>query len=636
MSPEPIIGPTATTNWMDHLPEAALLVDAGQDLIVAANSAMGRMVGTNHQSLTGTPCTPLFTDQRPQLIAFTEETLFRNHAWSQDFTLNYRDGHTVELEISSSRVGEAESQTLLLLLRDRRQLRTLRERHDANHYHRGGLLEWRRVEELFKDMERENQLILHAVGEGIYGVNAEGRTTFANPAAERMLGWRIDELMGRVIHRVVHHSHEDGSLYPLKECPIYAAFRDASVKRVGEDWFWRKDGTGFSVEYTSTPILDNGHPVGAVVVFRDITPRLQAQKELQNALEEVESLKHRLEMENAYLQEEINSEFNHHQIIGNSVAVQHTIQQIELVAPTDATVLIHGESGTGKELIARAIHEMSLRCQRSLIRVNCAAIPAELFESEFFGHIKGAFTGASSDRAGRFELADGGTLFLDEVGEIPLHLQGKLLRVLQEKQFERIGEAKTREVDVRIIAATNRNLHALIKAGKFREDLYYRLNVFPIESVPLRQRKEDMLILTQHFLTKSGRRINKNNLKIPMSEIDRLCSYDWPGNIRELENVIERQAILSRDGILHFKDALLPVLANHAEAQHTKPVVVLDDDLKHQQKSSTIEALSRCKGKIFGQDGAANLLGVKPTTLASRIKKFEIDTRQFKKIRTGR
>lgn len=334
--------PLTTTNWIEHLPEAALLVDAGRDVIVAANSAMGRMIGKDRQSLAGTPCTHLFTDQRPQLITFTEETLFRSHGWSRDFMIKHRDGHAVELEISSSRVGDAESRNVLLLLRDRRQLRTLRERHEANHYHRGGLLEWRRVEELFKDMERENQLILHAVGEGIYGVDAEGRTTFANPAAERMLGWRVDELMGRVIHRVVHHSHEDGSLYPLKQCPIYAAFRDASIKRVGEDWFWRKDGTGFPVEYTSTPIMDSGHPVGAVVVFRDISPRLQAQQELQKALEEVENLKRRLEMENAYLQEELSAEFHFHEILGQSDAIKAIVRRIGMVAPTDANVLITG------------------------------------------------------------------------------------------------------------------------------------------------------------------------------------------------------------------------------------------------------------------------------------------------------
>lgn len=337
MNNEAIISPEITGNWIDHLPEAALLVDAARDLILSANSAMGRMIGTDRQSLTGKPCTHLFTDQRPQLIAFTEETLFRSHGWSRDFFLQHRDGHTVELEISSSRVGEAESQNILLLLRDRRQLRTLRERHDANHYHRGGLLEWRRVEELFKDMERENQLILHAVGEGIYGVDAEGRGTFANPAAERMLGWRIDELMGRVLHRVVHHSHADGSLYPLKDCPIYAAFRDASVKRVGEDWFWRKDGSGFPVEYTSTPILDNGHPVGAVVVFRDISARQEAQNELHKALEEVETLKRRLEMENAYLQEELSAEYHFHEIFGQSDAIKAIVRRIGMVAPTDAT-----------------------------------------------------------------------------------------------------------------------------------------------------------------------------------------------------------------------------------------------------------------------------------------------------------
>lgn len=614
---------------------AQLVIEPVYDQIVSANQEACRLLQSDLQAILAKRASELFAPSVTGLILFSQELIERNRGWTDSLHLVVEQ-EPVRVEITG-RCNEAGDQRLLHLSVQRcDELDSWRLRADAQHHYLSGITRWRNVSRVFQEFERENQLLLDAAGEGIYGIDAKGQTTFVNPAAEKILGYKAEELAGRNMHTIVHHSHVDGSHYHLEDCPIFAAFRDGTVHRVDDEVLWNKQGQPIDVEYTSTPIYDNQEIVGTVVIFRDVSQKKADRKKLLEALKEVELLKNRLEMENAYLQEEINSEFNHHQIIGNSMAVQHTIQQIELVAPTDATVLIHGESGTGKELIARAIHEMSLRCQRSLIRVNCAAIPAELFESEFFGHIKGAFTGASSDRAGRFELADGGTLFLDEVGEIPLHLQGKLLRVLQEKQFERIGEAKTREVDVRIIAATNRDLHALIKAGKFREDLYYRLNVFPIESVPLRQRKEDMLILTQHFLTKSGRRINKNNLKIPMSEIDRLCSYDWPGNIRELENVIERQAILSRDGILHFKDALLPVLANHAEAQHTKPVVVLDDDLKHQQKSSTIEALSRCKGKIFGQDGAANLLGVKPTTLASRIKKFEIDTRQFKKIRTGR
>ncbi len=619
--------------WIDHLPEAALLVDAGRDLILAANGAMGRLIGTDRKSISGKPCTQLFTDQRPQLIAFTEETLFRSQGWSRDFFLQHRDGHTVELEISSSRVGEAESQNLLLLLRDRRQLRTLRERHDANHYHRGGLLEWRRVEELFKDMERENQLILHAVGEGIYGVDAEGRTTFANPAAERMLGWRIDELMGRVIHRVVHHSHEDGSIFPLKECPIYAAFRDGSVKRVGEDWFWRKDGSGFPVEYTSTPILDNGHPVGAVVVFRDISSRLEARKELQEALKEVESLKHRLEMENAYLQEELSAEYHFHEIFGQSDAIKAIVRRIGMVAPTDANVLITGESGTGKELIARAIHQSSSRRDRPLIRVNCAAIPKDLFESEFFGHIKGAFTGAVSDRVGRFELADGGTLFLDEVGEIPLELQGKLLRVLQDQQFERVGENRTRGVDVRVIAATNRDLKAEVQQKSFREDLYFRLNVFPIESVPLRRRLEDIPILAQEFLNRACQKFNRPTLVLREKDVETLKAYHWPGNVRELENVIERQ-VITADGRLDLDllgqdtAALMPSVPT-PPTRHFDGDLLTEEELRELEKRNLVRALRISGGRVFGDDGAAALLGVKPTTLTSRLKKLKIEPRHY-------
>ena len=267
--------------------------------------------------------------------------------------------------------------------------------------------------------EAMNQLILRAAGEGIYGVNAEGKTTFVNPAAERMLGWTAEELVGHDMHSIVHHTHPDGSHYPEHACPIYAAFRDGAVHQVDTEVFWRKDGTSFWVEYTSTPIRDRGHVVGAVIVFRDVTQRREADEKLRAAHEEVDRLRERLELENAYLQEEIRIEGNHHGIVGRSAAIQKVLRQVELVAPTDATVLITGESGTGKELIARAIHDASKRSRRPLIRVNCATIPRELFESEFFGHAKGAFAGAARDGVGRFELADGGTLFLDEVADMP-------------------------------------------------------------------------------------------------------------------------------------------------------------------------------------------------------------------------
>jgi PAS domain S-box-containing protein len=627
--------PVSDNGWVDHLPEPALLVDASSDIILALNTSLARMLGTTRGSLLGTSCTRLFQQQRPQLIAFTEETLFRGNAWSRDFHLTHRDGHTIELEISSSRAGEAEEQQVLFLLRDRQFLRALRERHEANHYHRGGLLEWRRVEELFKDMERENQLILHAVGEGIYGVDAEGRTTFINPAAERMLGWRGDELMGRVIHRVVHHSHEDGSLFPLKECPIYMAFRDGSIRRVGEDWFWRKDGSGFPVEYTSTPIMDNGHPVGAVVVFRDISQRRDAQKELHQALEEVENLKHKLEIENAYLQEELSAEYHFHEIVGQSDAVKGIVRRIGLVAPTDANVLVTGESGTGKELIARAIHQASDRRDRPLIRVNCAAIPKDLFESEFFGHVKGAFTGAFSDRVGRFELADGGTLFLDEVGEIPLEQQGKLLRVLQDQQFERVGENRTRAVNVRVIAATNRDLKAEVNEKQFREDLYFRLNVFPIESVPLRRRIEDIPMLAQEFLNRACVRFNRPRLPLRVSDVEKLKQYHWPGNVRELENVIERQ-VITADGSLDFdllgrdQDGAGPLKEEQPPARHNGSQVMTEQEIQALEKDNLIRALRATAGRVSGDDGAAVMLGMKPTTLSSRLKKLDINPARFR------
>ena len=323
------------------------------------------------------------------------------------------------------------------------------------------------------------------------------------------------------------------------------------MHKVEGEVFWRKDGSPVWVEYTSTPIRDRDMVVGAVIVFRDVSQRREADEKLHAALTEVDRLRERLELENAYLQEEIRIETNPRGIIGQSEAIQKTLRQVKLVAPTAAAVMITGESGTGKELIARAIHEATSRSDRPLIRVNCAAIPRELFESEFFGHVKGAFTGAVRDRIGRFELADGGTLFLDEVGEIPLELQGKLLRVLQEGNFERVGEERTRTVDVRLIAATNRDLKQEVQRGRFREDLYFRLNVFPVESVPLRDRREDIPLLAQHFLMSESKEL-KSNLRLSEGDARRLSRYDWPGNVRELQNVIERAAILAQNGRLRI------------------------------------------------------------------------------------
>jgi PAS domain S-box-containing protein len=478
-------------------------------------------------------------------------------------------------------------------------------------------------------IKRQNELILEAAGEGIYGLDCEGKTTFLNPAAAHMLGFDMKALIGQPMHSLLHHTRPDGSPFPKEACPIYAAFKDGAVHHVDDEVFWRKDGSSFPVDYTSTPIRENGKLAGAVVVFKDITERKQAEQELRRAYAEVERMKDRLEAENVYLQEEIKVELNHAGIVGQSHAMQQVLHQVELVAPTDASVLISGESGTGKELIACAIHEQSNRQDRPMIRVNCAAIPRELFESEFFGHVKGAFTGALKDRTGRFELADGGTIFLDEVGEIPMELQSKLLRVLQEGQFERVGEEKTRTVDVRVVAASNRDLKADVDAKHFREDLFFRLNVFPIEAVPLRDRIDDIPLLATHFITLICRRLNRTEPNITQANLKRLQAYHWPGNIRELQNVIERAIIVSKGNRLQFsvpdETVETGTLSKNSAGEEPDTTPFTETERLARDRENIIAALRLTNGKISGADGAAELLGIKPTTLASRMKSLGVE-----------
>ncbi len=320
---------------------------------------------------------------------------------------------------------------------------------------------------------------------------------------------------------------------------------------------------------------------------------------------------------------------DYHEIVGTSAAVHHVLKQVELVAPTGATVLITGESGTGKELIANAIHRASERRDGPLVRVNCAAVPRDLFESEFFGHVRGAYTGAVKDRVGRFEMAHGGTLFLDEVGEIPLEMQGKLLRVLQAGDFERVGEGVTRAVDVRVVAATNRNLQEAVAAREFREDLYYRLNVFPIGSVPLRERPEDIPLLASHFLLRASRRLNVPHVRLTREDIESLQAYPWPGNVRELENVVERGVIASVAGrlTLHLPavdgQAIAP--ADFPAGSSPEPDLMGEAERRRRDREMIVRALEKTGGKVFGAGGAAELLGVKPTTLASRMKRMGIE-----------
>ncbi len=344
------------------------------------------------------------------------------------------------------------------------------------------------------------------------------------------------------------------------------------------------------------------------------------------AFELVEQLRARLEQENAYLRNEIQAADEFGEIIGESAALHKVMDQIELVAPTDASVLIEGESGTGKELVARAIHERSSRSERPLVKVNCGAIPKDLFESEFFGHVKGSFTGAVANRQGRFELADGGTLFLDEVGEIPLGLQSKLLRVLQEGQFERVGEEKTSTVDVRIIAATNRRLEG---SQEFRQDLYFRLSVFPIHVPPLRDRREDVPLLAEHFIKRACQRLNIRPVPITPKHIIQMQSYEWPGNIRELQNMIERAVISSRrSGV--FRLALdapsdRTEASQPAQKEEDETQFLTQEELDEFERENLKKVLKATNWRVSGEGGAADLMGVKPTTLYSRIKKMGLE-----------
>ena len=358
--------------------------------------------------------------------------------------------------------------------------------------------------------------------------------------------------------------------------------------------------------------------------------RDELELEVARRTAEIQKLQDRLQAENIYLKEELAGAHTYGGIIGESPSLEAVISRIGLVAPTDANVLILGESGTGKELIAREIHRQSARNTRPLIKVNCATIPKELYESEFFGHVKGAFTGAVSDRMGRFEAADGGTLFLDEVAEIPPSLQGKLLRVLQEGEFERVGEGRTRKVDVRIIAATNKNLMEEIKNARFREDLYYRLNVFPIEITPLRDRKEDIPLLANHFTEVFSRRLNRPAPRLTEANLMDLKAHAWPGNVRELQNIIERALILSPHGRLHFDlprvngGAPLPGQSISAAASSPAAAILTEAEITALQKQNLLAALVRSGWKIYGKDGAAQLIGIKPTTLIERMRRLKV------------
>jgi len=364
-------------------------------------------------------------------------------------------------------------------------------------------------------------------------------------------------------------------------------------------------------------VLFSAKQVGNDIIgmVMDITDRKQAETKLQKAYTAIEQLQMKLQAETAYLQEEIKLEYDFESIIGNSSAIQHVLFKVEQVAGTDATVLVLGETGTGKELIARAIHNRSLRKKHPLVKVNCAALPSNLIESELFGHEPGAFTGAQTRQIGRFEVADGTSIFLDEIGDLPLELQSKLLQVLQDGEFERLGSPRTIKVDVRVIAATNRDLEAQVRKGEFREDLFYRLNVFPLTVPPLRERVEDIPLLAEYFMGKASRRLGKSINILPTSVVNSLKNHPWPGNVRELENVIERAVINSSGPKLRLAEELVSLQKDLPTP--LKPMKTIEFD-------HIVRILEHADWKISGKNSAAEILGLKRGTLIARMKKLGI------------
>jgi PAS domain S-box-containing protein len=472
-----------------------------------------------------------------------------------------------------------------------------------------------RIDWKYRQLYRHTPAMLHTI-------DGDGSIITVTDHWLQKMGYERDEVLGRPIldfYSDAERRRLDAGA--LQELTGTGEFNNVARQMVTHD------GRVLDLLMSSVPERDAaGNVRRLLIASKDVTERLRAERDLRKALAENAQLREELERERDYLREEVNVAMNFGRIIGRSRSLSKMLAQIEAVANTPANVLVLGESGVGKELVAHAIHSKSERSGAPLVKVNCASIPKELFESEFFGHIKGAFTGAHRDRIGRFQLADGGTLFLDEVGEIPIELQGKLLRVLQENEFERVGDDETRTVDVRVIAATNRDLERLVLDGEFREDLFYRLSVFPIAVPPLRERREDLVLLARHFLEQTCADFGREPLRLTRSHANAIESYDWPGNVRELKNVIERAVILSPGNTLRL-DLSLPGSEASSGIQPTAAVpdaVLTEQQMREFRKQNIIAALKQTDWRVSGKGGAAELLGIKPTTLADRIKSMRI------------
>ncbi|MBE9640219.1 sigma 54-interacting transcriptional regulator [Salipiger mangrovisoli] len=606
---------------LGYWPWPAVSVDPGSDRICAANPDAQRLLG---RPLVGDAFLSCIEGNAGDLVVFADAVQHFGHHWTRAFSLRLPAGDPHPCELAGTYFDGADGVRLLIALISLDEQQARQNMTEAGNLHRSGLLEWKRTQSFFSELERHNQLILDAAGEGIYGINADGQTTFVNRAAQEMLGWSAEDLLGHDTHAIIHHRHLNGDHYDHRDCPIYHSFRNERVSRVEDEVFWRKDGRPLQVEYVSTPIYDGQVLAGAVVIFRDISERKENERRLREAMAEVDALRDRLEQENAYLQEEISSARSYYDVVGQAPATQRTLKQLELVAPTDANVLITGESGTGKSLIADALHRASDRRHRSMIRLNCAALP-ENIDRELFGQVR--VNGRGTDKAGRLELANGGTLFLEEVSDLPMEFQGRLLNALRDQSIVRVGDDRARKVNIRIIACTTRDLTREVLSGHFREDLYFFLNVFPIALTPLRERIEDIPLLAAHFLSLACRRTKRAEPTITTGAIRQLESYHWPGNVRELENVIERALIVSTGSKLRIEGLESPQGAPSGKAARR---ILTDQEMRAAETANLIACLTHTEGRVAGPGGAAELLGLRQTTLYSRIRKLGITEAHWK------
>lgn len=560
----------------------------------------GEWVADYEYDLPGTPCEPVIKEAKLVHIPDNVAQLFPNDPDLRAFgavsylgvPLRDEDGRILgHLAILDSNPLPADPRLLsffrIFAVRaaaEHRRLRAEREVHERE--------------------EKLNRLIGSAM-DGILELDQELNITLANQAAGEIFNFSQEQLLGRNLQTLL----TTNSLTILSN--VMEQLKPASTPR---PHVWIPGGLeavrhrGQTVPLEATLSMSNAHQRQFyTMILRNVNERQEAAKAIQQLTQQTE-----------YLREELRAVHNFDEIIGSSKVMCSLLRDVERVAATGASVLILGETGTGKELIARGIHNASTRCDKPLVKVNCAALPATLIESELFGHERGSFTGATAKRVGRFQLADGGTIFLDEVGELPLELQAKLLRVLQEGEFEPVGSSKTIKTDVRVIAATNRDLEKLVASGQFREDLYYRLSVFPVTVPPLRERREDIELLANTFLRRSYQKLGRAMEPLSADAIRRLNAYNWPGNVRELQNVIERSVIIAEDGRPNLERALPPTSGVVTVLEANDRVLTVTE-LQGLERNNIVSALKACGWRIAGDNGAAKLLGMKPSTLNSRI-----------------